>query len=265
MGRRQQHAGAGAGCGRRLRAQHGNQCAACGFGYRGAADRGVGAGHRPRWATLHVVPGRPRPALASARSTPVAARSAQCGSRAAITACSSRHVGCARRDLVCPRVAATDHSVAASLGCQTNRSAPCWSPSYSTPTFGLAPSPCRWTRLESRRVSAESAFGAAGSPASMSNRRNERLLRRLRRRRPSGRVRRRTLRDPAGAAGSGRPAAGRRSWRRPSPRASASRWTTAASRAEVRAEVERGPGGDVDRHAADMDDLVVGRIARCGR
>ena len=26
-------------------------------------DRGVGAGHRPRWTALHVVPRRPRPAL----------------------------------------------------------------------------------------------------------------------------------------------------------------------------------------------------------
>jgi arginine deiminase len=44
----------------------GNQCAACRCGHRGAADRGLGAGHGPRRPTLHVLPGGPRPALAFA-------------------------------------------------------------------------------------------------------------------------------------------------------------------------------------------------------
>jgi len=59
-----------AGCGRRIRAQHRNQCAPCGCGHRGAADRGVRVGYRSWRPPLHVLPRGPRPALAFAPFLP---------------------------------------------------------------------------------------------------------------------------------------------------------------------------------------------------
>ena len=61
VGRRQQHAGVGARCRRRLRAQRADQRSAAGGGHRSADHRGLRIGHRPWRAPLHVVSRRPRP------------------------------------------------------------------------------------------------------------------------------------------------------------------------------------------------------------